>query len=113
MSLFSLLSRNKRSGVLWNVTDHVVQVARLGRLDDKPLIIDSFAELAAGEDEAYFQWLRAAFPDRRRGAGYLAGYCGIHPVERVLLRETINTRRMTEPHYLANLLAEQAKLTGV
>jgi hypothetical protein len=113
MALFSLLSRNKRAGVLWNVTDHVVQVARLGRLDEKPLIIDSFAELAAGEDEAFFEWLRAAFPDRGRGAGYIPGYCGFHPVERVLLRETINTRRMVEPNYLANLLAEHAKLSGV
>src|SRR4051812_17293806 len=102
MALLSFLSRNNRSGVLWNVTDHVVQVARLGRLDEKPLVIDRFAELAAGDDEAFSQWLRAAFPDRRRGAGYLPAYCGFHPVERVLLRETINTRRMVEPNYLAN-----------
>lgn len=111
MALFSLLSRNSRSGVLWNLTDHVVQVARLGRLDEKPLQVDAFAELPAGDDEAFAQWAQEAALER--GSGYLAGYCGFHPVERVMLRETINTRRMVEPHYLSQLLAEQAKLTAL
>jgi hypothetical protein len=111
MPAFSLLARNKRTGVLWNVTDHLVQVARLGRVDEKPVLVDSFAELPAGNDEAATQWLRTAFPER--SAGYLPGYCGFHPPERVLLRENINTRRMLEPNFLPGLLAEQAKLTSV
>jgi hypothetical protein len=111
MALFSLLSRTARSGVLWNLTDHVAQVARLGRLDERPLLVDGLAELPAGDDGAFLQWVQGAMPER--SSGYLAGYCGFHPVERVLLRETINTRRMSEPNYLAQLLAEQAKLTAL
>jgi hypothetical protein len=111
MAPFSFFSRNKHAGVLWNVTDHVVQVARLGRLDARPLLVDSFAELPLGNEEAVAQWLRNVFPDR--GPGYLPAYCGFHPTERVLLRETINTRRMTEPNYLPQLLVDSAKLTGV
>jgi len=110
MPAFSLLARNQRTGILLNITDHVVQVARLSRLDEKPLIVDSFAELPVGDEEAVAQWLRASFPEKAHG--YLPGYCGFHPPERVLLRETINTRRMTEPGYLPGLLAEQAKLTS-
>ncbi len=109
--LFSFLARNPRAGIIWNVTDHAVQLARLGRTDVKPLVVDAFAEIAPGDDAAFTQWQRETFPDR--GGGYLPAYCGFHPPERVLLRETINTRRMTEPNYLAQLLAEQAKLTGV
>ncbi len=109
--IFSLLSRQQRTGLIWNVTDHAVQVARLGRFDVKPLVVDAFAELAPGDDAALAAWLRDHFPDR--SAGYMPAYCGFHPPERVLLRETINTRRMTEPNYLPQLLAEQAKLTGV
>lgn len=111
MGLFSFLSRNRRTGVLWNVTDHVVQVARLSRLDERPLVVDAFAELPSGNEEAFATWLRGVIPDR--GPGFVPAYCGFHPPDRVLLRETINTRRMTEPNYLANLLAEQAKLTAV
>lgn len=111
MAFLSLLSRNKRAGVLWNVTEHVLQIARLGRLDEKPLVVDLLAELAPGDDEGVAQWLRQAFPDR--GPGYLPGFCGFHPAERVLLRETINTRRLIEPGYLPQVLTEGAKLGGV
>jgi hypothetical protein len=111
MSAFSLLTRNQRTGVLLNLTDHVVHLARLGRVDEKPLVLDSFAELPAGDDEAVAQWLRTAFPEK--GQGYLPGYCAFHPPERVLLRENIITKRLAEPSYLPALLAEQAKLTSV
>ena len=111
MSAFSLLARNQRSGVLLNLTDHAVQLARLNRLDERPLVVDSFAEVAVNDDEAILQWTRAAFPEKAQG--YLPGYCGFHPPERVLLRETINTRRMAEPNFLPGLLAEQAKLGSV
>lgn len=111
MSRFSFLSRNNRTGLIWNVTDHGVQVARVGRIEERPLAVDAFAEFNAGDDAAFAQWLRTTFPNR--GPGYLPGYCGFHPPERVLLRESINTRRMVEPNYLPQLLAEQAKLTGL
>lgn len=111
MALFSLLSRQSRTGVLWNHTEHVTQVARLGTLDARPLRIDCFAELAPGDEEAFAHWVRTAFPDR--APGYLPAYCGIHPIERVLQRETVVTRRMSEPNYLAQLLAESAKMPAV
>ena len=111
MPALSLLARNQRTGMLWNQTDHAVQVARLGRLDEKPLLVDSFAEFPPGDDEAVAQWLRAAFPEKSQG--YVPGYCGFHPPERLLVRETVNTRRMVEPNYLPALLAEQAKITLV
>lgn len=111
MSAFSLLARNQRTGVLLNSTDHALQLARLSRLDEKPVMLDSFTELAAADEEGLSRWLKATFPDK--GQGYLPAYGGFHPPDRVLLRETINTRRMTEPNYLAALLAEQAKLTSV
>jgi hypothetical protein len=111
MAVFSLFSRHRRTGVLWNATDHVVQVARLSRLDERPVRLDLLAELTPGDDEALAQWLRTAFPERR--SGYVPAYCGFHPVERVLLRETIAARRLGEPGYLPQLLAETAKLSGV
>ena len=108
---FALLTRSKRSGLLLNHTEHAVQLARLGRLDEKPLHVDAFAELPPADDEAIMRWVETAFPDR--GPGYLAGYCGFHPVERVLLRENVNPRRFAEPEFLPGLLAEHAKLPSV
>src|SRR3954462_12021699 len=107
MGRLSFLTRVQRTGLLWNVTDHVVQIARLGELEKRPLAIDRCAEFAAGDDEGVTGWVRETFPDR--GVGYLAGYCGFHPTERVLLREAVNTRRLAEPEFLPGLFAEHAK----
>lgn len=111
MAALSFLTRNTRHGVLWNVTDHQVQVARLGRLDEKPLVVDHFAQFAPNDPDAFDLWSQEALGDR--GPGYLHAYCGFHPAERVFLRESVNTRKMTEPNYLESLLAEHAKLPSV
>jgi hypothetical protein len=108
MAGFSFLTRTKRNGVLFNQTEHGVQLARLGRLDERPLTVDALTELAPRDDEGLERWLQTNFTDR--ATGYLAAYCGFHPPERVLIRENINTRRLAEPDYLPSLLAEQARL---
>ena len=109
MAAFSMFTRNHRSGVLFNLNDHGVQLARLARLEEKPLAVDLFTELpATADDEAITQWVRTAFPER--SPGYLGAFAGFHPVERVLQREVINTRRLAEPGFLPTLLAESAKL---
>lgn len=111
MAALSLLARTKRHGVLCNLTEHVVQLARLGRLDERPLTLDAFAELPVGDDGAITQWLQDTFEDKN--TGYVSAYCGFHPIERVLLRENVNTRRLGEPNFLPNLLAEQSKITSL
>ena len=112
MAALSILSRNPRGGILFNQTDHGVQLAHLGRLDERPLVVDAFTELPAPvDDEAIAQWIEKIFPDR--GAGYLACYCGFHPADRLLVRENINTRRFAEPNFLATLLAETTKIPAI
>lgn len=111
MAGLSFISRTTRQGVLWNITDHAVQLARLGRLDEKPLIVERLAEFSPTDEEGVTRWLRDAILDR--GTGYLPAYCGFHPSERVLLRESVNTRRLSEPNFLESLLVEHAKLPSV
>ena len=108
MAALSFLTRTKRGGVLLNQNEHVVQLARLGRLDEKPMMVDALAELAPGDEDGIARWIAETFSDR--GPGYLAGFCGFHPADRVLLRENINTRRFNESDFLSTLLAEQARL---
>jgi hypothetical protein len=108
----SLFNRKARSGVLYNLTDNFLQVARIVRLDEKPLDLDSFTELPTGDDSACEAWLGRHYSERGRGQFY-PGYCGFHPAERVLFREIITPRRLPEPGYLSGLLAEYAKLSAV
>lgn len=109
MAALSLFTRNRRGGVLFNQNDHGVQLARMARMDERPIEVDMFTELpATTDDDAIADWVQRAFPER--GAGYLTGYCGFHPVERLLQREVVNTRRFAEPGYLSTLLSESAKI---
>ena len=111
MAFFSVLSRASRSSVLWNVNEHVIQLARVTRPDVKPVVVDEMVELSGGDEVGVAAWLHRVFPDR--GRSYVPAYCGFHPTDRVLLRETVNTKRIAEPNYLRQLLAEQAKLTAI
>lgn len=105
----SFLVPHHRPAILWNATDHGVQVARLGPADESPWRVDELAELASGDDEALARWLRQALPER--GKAYVPAYCGIHPIDRVLARDSINTRRLAEPDYLPQVLLERAKVS--
>ncbi len=106
----SFLNRRAQGAVLWNATDHLVHVARLGRLDVRPLRSEAMAEFAPGDETEIAAWVRDGAPER--GGGFKAGYCGFHPPDRVLWREGINAKRLAEPDYLPGLLAEGAKVAA-
>lgn len=107
----SLFNRKARSGVLYNLTDNFLQLARITRLDEKPLDLDHFAELSPDDEPATERWLMQHFGEPRRGHFHPA-YCGFHPTERVMVREIITPRRLTEPGYVHSLLAEHAKISN-
>ncbi len=107
----SLFNRKARSGVLYNLTDNFLQLARIVRLDEKPLDMDGFVELPAGDENACENWLTKHFGEKRRGQ-FHPGYCGFHPSERVMVREIITPKRLSEPGYLHSLLAEHARISN-
>lgn len=107
----SLFNRKARSGVLYNLTDNFLQLARIVRLDEKPLDLDEFVELPASDDAGCEQWINKHFGERRRGQFHPA-YCGFHPAERVMVREIITPKRLNEPGYLHGLLAEHARISS-
>ncbi|MBX3748851.1 MAG: hypothetical protein KF897_02030 [Opitutaceae bacterium] len=111
MKLPSLnLSRQTRSGVLFNHTDNQLQLARL-RLSQTPVLMDALAEVPPTDGQEVERWTEAHVQEKD-SRGRLPAYCGFHPVERVIARVQINTRRLAEPDYLAALVAEQAKITS-
>jgi hypothetical protein len=102
--------RHLRNGVLFNLTDNQIQLARL-HLNETPVPMDCLAELAPTDTAAVEQWTKANVQEKD-SRGRLPAYCGFHPVERVLARVQINTRRLGEADYLPGLVAEQAKITS-
>ncbi|MEO6873488.1 MAG: hypothetical protein ABI222_01565 [Opitutaceae bacterium] len=106
-----MFNRQARPGALINQTDNFVQLARLVRMDEKPLHVDSLAEIEPNDEEALSRWLEANFKDYT-GTGFLPTYCGFHPAQRVLVRENLYSRRFSDPAYLTGLVAEQAKVAS-
>jgi hypothetical protein len=107
-----MFNRQARPGALINLTDNFIHLARLVRLDAKPLEIDALAEIEPANEDAFSNWLGANFKDFT-GSGYIAGYCGFHPPQRVLFRENVNAKRFSEPNYLAPFFTEQAKISSI
>ena len=103
-----MFKRKERHGVLINLTDHCVQVARLGRLDVRPLTVDTFAEISASDAGSVARWLDVNFGDR--AGKFVSAYCGFHPSERIFQRDAINVRRLTDRDFLYNMVAEHAKI---
>ncbi|MBS0662434.1 MAG: hypothetical protein JSR48_04170 [Verrucomicrobia bacterium] len=107
-----MFNRQGRPGALINHTDNFVHVARLVRLDLKPLEIDSLAEFHPSDEDGFSTWLSANFTDFV-GRGYVPAYCAFHPSQRVVVRENVNGRRLGEPGYLPPLFMEHAKVSSV
>jgi hypothetical protein len=106
-----MFNRQARPGAVINQTDNYIHLARLVRLDEKPLQVDALAEIAPKDEDALTKWLGANFNDYT-GTGYLPAYCSFHPAQRVLWRENLYSRRLSDPAYLPGLIAEQAKVSS-
>jgi len=106
-----MFHRQTRTGVLCHHTDNFLQLARWGRWEENPLVVDSFAELHPADEESLERWLLTHFPDRG-GSGYLPGICGFQPSTRVFSRENIVPRLLAAPDHLPNLIAERARVTS-
>ena len=109
--LFSFLTPRHRPGLLWLETEHTVQLARVPTLEERPLILERFAEVPRADDAAISGWLADAFPERR--GGYLPAYVAFHPAARALFRENLQPKRLEEPGYVAGLVAAHTRQPDV
>ncbi len=103
-----MFKRRERHSVLINLTDHCVQLARLGPLEERPLVVDTFAEVSIADVGSVARWLDFTFP--HRSGRFVTGFCGFHPAERIFQRDAINVRRLSDRDFLYNVIAEHAKI---
>jgi hypothetical protein len=105
-----MFKRRERHSVLINLTDHCVQLARLGPLDERPLVVDTFAEVSIADVGSVARWLDFTFP--ARSGRFVTAFCGFHPNERIFQRDSINVRRLSDRDFLYNVIAEHAKIVS-
>jgi hypothetical protein len=102
-----MLLRRSRSGVVIEVNPYRVLMARLRRFGGDTIHIEQVVELPAGDPDAVNRELRTLFPEYKV---FVPGICGIFPPSRLLQREEINSRKLTEADYLPALLASEYKI---
>ncbi|MEO6567683.1 MAG: hypothetical protein ABIO94_02885 [Opitutaceae bacterium] len=107
-NILSIFNRKERHAALVNFSGSSVQLARLGRLNEKPISVDQLCELRQDDEAAILLWFKENFP--ARNGTHLSAYCGFHPPGRVISREVVNLRRLKEASYLQSLVCEYAKL---
>jgi hypothetical protein len=105
-----MFNRKERHGVLINLTDHCVQMARLIRMDVRPLTVDTFAEIPIADSGSVARWLDFNFGDR--AGKFITAFCGFHPTERIFQRDAITARRLSDREFLPATIAEFAKITS-
>ncbi len=99
--------RKPRSGVAIEFNPFRVLIARLDRLGGATTHIEQVVDLPADDPGGLDRELRRLFPERKT---YTPGVCGIFPPTRLLQREEVNPRRLTEPDYLPSLVSSQYKV---
>lgn len=102
-----MLFRRTRNGLLIDHGTHVVSAARVARLEDNPMVIESAAEFAPADRVGLESWLFETFSGQK---GLIPAVCGFNPAHAILRRNgNVNPRRLPEPGYLAGLVNEHAR----
>jgi hypothetical protein len=107
-SFLSIFNRAERQAALINFSGPSVHLARLQRLNEKPLAIDQLLEFPLADDAGIQSWFQQHLP--AENGGRIPAFCGFHPRERIISREPVNVRRLKEPGYLQSLICDHAKL---
>ena len=100
-------NRNSRHSLLIEINPYQILAARISRPDPGPVILESAAEFDPQDDAGLRQWLATNFEKQN---SWVPVTCGFVPPEGLLQRESIQSRKLTEPGYLANLVREQYKI---
>ena len=91
-----MFKRKERHGVLINLTDHCVQLARLGRMDLRPLVVDTFAEISITDAGSVARWLDFNFGDRA-GKFHVGLLPDSTPADRIFQRDAITVTQADRP----------------
>ena len=103
--LFS--NRNSRHSLLIELNPYQILVAGIDRPDNGPVTIDFAAEFDRDDEAGLRAWLTANFEKQNAWVPAIASFS---PPEALLLRESIQPRKLAESSYLDNLVREQYKI---
>ena len=107
MTFSSLFSRNARRSLLIEINPNQILVAGIDRPDDGPGVLEFAAEFNRDDDAGLRQWLGEKFEKQKT---WVPAICSFVSPEVMLLRDSIQSRKLSDPSFLTSLVREQSKI---
>lgn len=99
--------RNSRPNLLIEINPYQILAARIDRTDPSLVTITSSAEFESTDEDGLRTWLAANFEKQNTWVPTISSFV---PPEALVLRESIQPRKLVEPDYLNDLIREQQKI---
>ena len=98
---------NKSKGFCVEIGEHNALVARLSQ-NEAPILVEELKELPLSDNEAVVDYIRQM--EGKGPTGYAMAKCGVYPPRRVIRRQTLDLKRVKEPAYFNEILAQQFRI---
>lgn len=102
-----MLFSKKTKGFCVEIGEHVTMLARLSQ-SEAPCIVEDVKELPTGDREGLDAWIKGA--EGRGATGYIHATCGVYPARRLVRRHTLDTKRVKDPAYFAEIYSQQFRV---
>lgn len=99
---------SKTKGFFVEQNEHSILLARTSAAT-APLVIEEFSECTVGDAAGLAEAIKRIQP-KKSPSGYLNAHCGVYPVRRLVRRATLDVKRLKEPGYFADVLANQFRV---
>ncbi|MBI2514091.1 MAG: hypothetical protein HYV96_19130 [Opitutae bacterium] len=93
----------KTKGFCVDFGDQAVLLARLSQ-EEPPLVVEELKEFAATDTEGLQAYLKTT--EGKGPTGYAHARCGVYPARRLIRRHTMDLKRVKEPAYVPEVLAQ-------
>lgn len=103
-----MFSPKRSSRYFIDVNDHAVMLARTSA-GTTPFTIEEVRECPAHDPGALAEVVKLMQP-KKSATGYLHANVSIYPAKRIIRRQTLEPKRLKEPEYLNELMAQQLRI---
>jgi hypothetical protein len=98
----------KTKGYFVELSDYGCLFARTSSMDS-PLVVEMLDECPPDDAEAFAEVLKRLQP-KKSPSGYLHSVCGVYPAKRLVRRASLDQKRVKEPAYFGEVIAQQFRV---
>ena len=102
-----MLFATKSKGFCVELGEHSALVARLSQ-NEAPIMVEELKEVPMADADALTAYIKEL--EGKGPTGYALAKCGVYPARRVVRRQTLDIKRVKEPAYFNEILAQQFRI---